>query len=197
MPPKKLVLSSSSKSRQNLLLRLQIPFETISPNVDENPIADETAQALATRLAREKAFAAAKTYPNHLIIGCDQVGVLENEFIGKPHTFENAYDQLVKSAGKQMDFYIGLCVLNSNNMQYELTLDHYSVCFRKYTHEEIVNYLKKEQPYEAAGSCNAEGLGITLIEKFKGDDFTALVGLPLIHLTTLLKKFGLDPLTNI
>jgi len=194
MSNKKLVLGSSSKPRQTLLQRLQIPFEIVAPELDESPLANEKAPDLVQRLAKEKAIKAAQAFPNALIIGADQVGILDNQILGKPLNDETAFTQLQAASGKRVQFYIGLCLLDASTQHYQLALEEFNVIYRPLTPEMIENYLRKEQPLECAGSCKVEGLGIALIEAFEGDDFTALIGLPLIRLVRMLEKAGMDPL---
>lgn len=191
-----LILASSSQPRQTLLKRLQIPFKIISPDVDETPLENETPEALVSRLAILKAKTVAKKTSNALIIAADQVGVFDNKIVGKPLTLENAKQQLLSMSGKQIDFYIGLCVLDTKNNFQQLAIERFNVLYRNLTETMVDNYLQKEKPLECAGSCKAEGLGITLIESFHGEDFSALIGLPLIRLTRMLESAGLNPLCN-
>lgn len=194
MNNRKLILCSTSQPRKALLQRLQLPFEIMAPEVDESPLENENPKDLVLRLAKEKAQVASKKFPDALIIGADQVGVLENEIQGKPHTYENAAKQLQAASGKRMQFLIGLCLFDSRAQTCQLALEEFDVLYRPLSPSMIENYLNKEQPLECAGSCKAEGLGIALIEEFQGKDFTALIGLPLIRLVKMLEKAGLDPL---
>jgi len=196
MEKRQLVLGSTSKPRQALLQRLQIPFEISAPDVDETPHQNEMPKELVLRLAKDKAEVVAKKYPDAIIIAADQVGVLDNRILGKPGNHETAVKQLQAASGKRMQFFIGLCVLDARNNTSQLTVETFDVVYRHLTISMIENYLQKEQPYECAGSCKAEGLGIALIEAFEGKDFTALIGLPLIKLVTLLNQAGLDPLRS-
>lgn len=188
--PPTLVLSSSSPARRELLTRLQLPFISTTPDIDETPLPNETTEALVARLALEKAQKVAKDYQEALIIGCDQVGILENEILCKPLSHERACEQLQKMSGKKIIFYIGICLLDAKNNSHQVAVEQYDVYFRNITHQEIEAYLLKEQPYQCAGSLQIEGLGIAFIEKLSGSDYTALVGLPLIRLTTMLKAVG-------
>ena len=183
---RELILGSSSKPRRMLLERLQLPFTTAHPDIDETPRPNETPQDLVLRLAAEKARKIAESHPHALIISADQVGVLDQHILGKPGTHENAVKQLLAASGKTMDFYIGLCVFDAKNQKQEISLETFSVIYRELSLEQIEKYLAKEEPLECAGSCKAEGLGITLIQEFRGKDFTALIGLPLIRLTEML-----------
>ncbi len=183
-----LVLASTSIYRSELLKRLQLPFETAAPDVDETPLPGETACATSVRLSREKARAVAATYPDALIIGSDQVALLEGQQLGKPLTHDNAVRQLRAMRGKTTIFYTALTLLNSKtgNMQTEVAENH--VTLRDLSDAEIEGYLLKEQPYHCAGSAKSEGLGIALMSEMTGDDPNALVGLPLILLCEMLRR---------
>jgi septum formation protein len=183
-----LVLASTSIFRRELLTRLTSDFSQDSPNVDESPLANESAPQLAQRLAILKAQALTTQYPHHLIIGSDQVASFDNQLIGKPHTHQNAIQQLLSFSGQRVDFYTGLCLLNSKTQRIQSCIEVFSVYFRTLNHTQIENYLDKEQPYQCAGSFKSEGLGICLFEKMQGDDPTSLIGLPLIKLVTFLNN---------
>ena len=183
-----LVLASTSIYRSELLKRLQLPFETASPNVDETPLPNESARATSMRLSQEKARAVADHYPEALIIGSDQVAQLEGQQLGKPLTYDNAVRQLRFMRSKTTSFYTALTLLNSKtgNMQTGVAENH--VTLRNLSDSEIEGYLLKEQPYHCAGSAKSEGLGIALISKMSGDDPNALIGLPLILLVEMLRR---------
>jgi septum formation protein len=183
-----LVLASSSIYRSELLKRLQLPFETMSPNVDETPLPEESARATSVRLAQEKALAAAGKYTNALIIASDQVALLDGLQLGKPINHDNAVKQLRAMRGKTTHFYTALALLNSKtgNMQTEVAENF--VTLRDLSDAEIEGYLYKEQPYHCAGSAKSEGLGIALISKMAGEDPNALIGLPLILLVQMLRR---------
>jgi len=183
---KPIVLASTSKPRQLLLERLQIPFKIVSPDIDESPLPNEDIAAMVQRLAREKCEAVAANFTNALIIGADLVGVLDGIILGKPLTREQAILQLQQMSGKCIHFFIGLCVLDSSNQHCQIALDTYDVWFRKLTNAMIEKYLDKEDVLNCAGSLKIEGLGISLISKLQGNDYTALIGLPLIRLTSML-----------
>lgn len=183
-----LVLASTSIFRRELLTRLTSDFSQDSPNVDESPLANESAPQLAQRLAILKAQALTTQYPHHLIIGSDQVASFDNQLIGKPHTHQNAIQQLLSFSGQRVDFYTGLCLLNSKTQRIQSCVEVFSVYFRTLNQRQIENYLDKEQPYQCAGSFKSEGLGICLFEKMQGDDPTSLIGLPLIKLVTFLNN---------
>ncbi len=187
-----LILASSSEYRRELLLKLQIPFNSVSPHVDETPLAGEKPQETALRLAQIKAKKVGSDYPHALIIGCDQVATLDDEQLGKPLNHANATKQLQKMRGRDVTFHSALCLYNAatGNMQAEVV--PYLVRFRQLTDEQIENYLTKEQPYHCAGSAKSEGLGIALIERMVGEDPNALIGLPLIQLITMLHNEGVN-----
>ncbi len=186
----RLVLASSSRYRSELLSRLRIPFETATPDVDESPMLNESAQQTSLRLSITKAQAIAPLYPDSLIIGSDQVALLGNLQLGKPQSHSNAAKQLRSMSGKKVTFYTALTLLNSrtNTMQTEVAIN--SVQYRELNDMQIENYLHADKPYDCAGSCKTEGLGITLINKMEGDDPNALIGLPLILLVTMLFNEG-------
>lgn len=183
-----LVLASSSIFRSELLKRLQLPFVTIAPNVDETPLPNESARDTSVRLAQEKARAVAGNYPDALIIGSDQVALLGELQLGKPLTHDNAVKQLRSMRGKSTHFYTALALLNSKtgNMQTEVAENF--VTLHDISDAEIEGYLRKEQPYHCAGSAKSEGLGIALISKMTGDDPNALIGLPMILLIQMLRR---------
>lgn len=183
-----LVLASSSIYRSELLKRLQLPFETIAPNVDETPLPHESARVTSMRLAQEKARTVAGHYPDALIIGSDQVALLEGRQLGKPLTHDNAVKQLRAMRGKTTSFHTALTLLNSRTgtEQTEVAVNH--VTLRDLSDREIEGYLLKEQPYHCAGSAKSEGLGIALMSKMTGDDPNALIGLPLILLIKMLRR---------
>ena len=185
-----LVLASSSPYRRELLARLQLPFEAISPDVDETPLPNEAPQDTALRLAQLKASAVTEKYPDALIIGSDQVALLNGQQLGKPHTFENAKRQLLAASGQAVVFHTALSLLNSRSGNMQACVVPITVRFRVLSLEQIERYLKKEQPFNCAGSAKSEGLGIALIERFEGDDPNALVGLPLIALVGMLNNEG-------
>jgi septum formation protein len=183
-----LVLASSSIYRSELLKRLQLPFETMAPNVDETPFSHESARETSVRLSQEKARVLAGKYPDALIIGSDQVALLEGMQLGKPLIHDNAVKQLRAMRGKTTCFYTALTLLNSNtgNMQTAVAENH--VTLHNLSDDEIESYLLKEQPYHCAGSAKTEGLGIALISRMSGDDPNALIGLPLILLVEMLRR---------
>ena len=193
MMMKTLTLASSSKFRQELLNKLQLPFTSVSPEIDESPLENETAIKLVERLAVEKAKAGARlvTEKDALLIGSDQVAVIDGEIIGKPLNVENAIKQLTNASGKSVTFYTGLCVYDKQSEKYSSLVEPFVVHFKSLSKTQIENYVAKEQPLWCAGSFKSEGLGIALFEKLEGDDPNSLIGLPLIKLIDLLEKFDM------
>lgn len=185
-----LLLASTSPYRQSLLAKLQLPFTTAKPNTDETPQPGEQAEQLVQRLAESKARACAADYPEHLIIGSDQVCVINGHIIGKPHTVENACRQLRDASGQVVTFYTGLCLLNARTGQSDVICEPFHVHFRQLTDDAIRYYVEREQPLGCAGSFMCEGLGIALFDRLEGRDPNTLVGLPLIALREMLEKQG-------
>lgn len=185
-----LILASSSEYRRELLLKLQIPFNGVSPHVDETPLEGEKPQETALRLAQVKARKVGSDYPHALVIGCDQVATLDGEQLGKPLNHNNATKQLQKMRGREVTFHSALCLYNAATGNMQALVVPYLVRFRQLTDDQIENYLSKEQPYHCAGSAKSEGLGIALIDRMLGEDPNALIGLPLIKLVTMLQNEG-------
>lgn len=188
--PVKLILASSSPYRRALLARLKIPFEAISPDVDETPRAGESPPALAERLSIEKARKIASEHPDALVIGSDQLAVYNGGIVGKPHNHERAVAQLREASGRTVTLYTGLALVNATTGAMQSEVIPYRVTFRQLTDRQIESYLLKEQPYSCAGSVKSEGLGIALLERFDGDDPNTLIGLPLIRLIRMLEHEG-------
>ena len=185
-----IVLASTSPYRRELLERLRIPFEVMNPDVDESPLPNETPQATALRLSEAKARAGSHQYPDALIIGSDQVAVLDGKIYGKPGSHERAVAQLRTLSGRSVEFFTGLSVYDSLTKRSESCGVPTQVGFRTLTDSEICNYLEQEPAYNCAGSAKSEGLGIALLSYIRGDDPNALIGLPLIALCDLLRKHG-------
>ena len=187
-----LLLASSSVYRRELLARLRLPFSCSSPDIDESHHIDESAVDLVKRLSLEKARALAGSHPDHLIIGSDQVAVLNGRIIGKPHTFDKARQQLLDASGASVSFLTGLTLLNSRTGQHQTDCVPFTVHMRTLSAEQIERYLHAEQPYDCAGSFKAEGLGVSLFQRTEGDDATSLIGLPLIRLVDMLTHEGIS-----
>lgn len=190
MRPSRLVLASTSRYRRALLERLSLPFEVIAPDIDESPKPNEAPPALVERLAREKAIAVAPRFPDALIVGSDQVAVLDGESLSKPGSHERAVAQLRAMRGRTIDFLTGIAVHSSKTGITHARVVPYSVEFRPFSDADIEYYLAAEKPYDCAGAAKAEGLGIALIKRMQGDDPNALIGLPLIALVDLLAMHG-------
>ncbi len=186
----KLVLGSTSPFRKALLEKLHIDFECDSPNIDETPLPDEAIEDMVVRLAIAKAQAISARHPDSLIIGSDQSAVLNGEKLSKPGNFENAFKQLTRASGQKITFQTGLCLLNTSTGNIQSSCVPYTVVFKELTPGIIENYLRKEEPYNCAGSFKSEALGIALFERFEGADPNALVGLPLIELVNFLGNEG-------
>jgi len=186
----KLILASTSPFRKAILDKLGIDFDTASPEIDETALENEMPQQLVERLSIAKAKVIADKVSDALVIGSDQVSVIDGEIIGKPHTHENAVKQLLRASGKTVTFYTGLCLYNSTTQQYQSEVVPFNVVFRDLDDQLIKNYLRKEEPYNCAGSFKSEALGIVLFEKLEGDDPNTLMGLPLIRLVKMLEKEG-------
>ncbi|MEO1750276.1 Maf family protein [Thiofaba sp. EF100] len=189
-----LILASTSPYRRELLARLGLPFAAVGPHIDETRREGEPAEAMVRRLASEKARAVAAQHPSAWVIGSDQCAVLDDTVLGKPGTHERAFAQLRSASGRSVAFHTGLCLMCIEK-GFERTVEvPFTVRFRHLDDAEIEHYLAKEKPYDCAGSFKSEGLGIALFEALEGNDPSALIGLPLIALCTLLREAGLDPL---
>lgn len=188
---RRLILASTSSFRRDLLARLGLPFEVRAPEAEETRLPGEDAPKLVARLAELKARAVACHEPAALIIGSDQAAVLDEGIIGKPGDHEQAVAQLLRASGRTVTFYTGLCLLDSASGYRQIAVESFRVVFRKLTPAWIDSYLRREQPYQCAGSFKSEGLGIALFERLEGDDPTGLIGLPLIRLTRMLEAAGM------
>ena len=185
-----LILGSTSRYRKELLSRLQIPFETVAPNVDETPHINESPKDLALRLALAKARAVALKYPEAVVIGSDQVADLEGTPLGKPGNHTNAILQLQRMRGKTVIFQTALSVVCIATGYERTDLAEVKVKFRDLSDAEIETYLRAEEPYDCAGSAKSEGLGIALLDAIDNDDPSALIGLPLIRTCQMLREAG-------
>lgn len=186
----RLILGSSSKYRQELLSRLHLPFIVVSPSVDETPLTGEAPEQTALRLAIEKARHIAQSHPDALIIGADQVATVNGIQLGKAGNHANALAQLQMMRGQTVLFHSALCVFDASTGTFEAQDVVTRATMRNLSDLELSNYLHIEQPYDCAGSAKVEALGITLLEKVESDDPTALIGLPLIALTNMLRAAG-------
>lgn len=191
-----LILASSSSYRRMLLERLQLPFQSAAPHINEEALPGEDAETLARRLAAEKAAALKGQFPDSLIIGSDQVAECDGRLLGKPGTVTNAQEQLEHCAGKAVHFHTGLSIYDSRTDRQITACERYSVYFRALSSGEIARYIELDNPLDCAGSFKAEGLGVSLFEKMEGSDPNTLIGLPLIRLISMLAEFGISPLTT-
>jgi septum formation protein len=189
-----LILGSSSPFRAEILTKLGLPFITASPDIDESPLAGEQAEQLVQRLSEQKAYKIAESYPNAVIIGSDQVAVLDGAILGKPGNHDNAVKQLTAASGKTVKFLTGLALLNSQTGRIQSVVETFDVGFKTLSASQIDFYLLQEQPYQCAGSFKSEGFGISLFSKLHGNDPNSLIGLPLIRLINLLEAEGIDVL---
>lgn len=189
-----LILGSSSPFRAELLAKLGLDFISSSPDIDESSLDNESAEQLVQRLSEQKALKIAETYSDALIIGSDQVAVLDGKVLGKPGNHENAVQQLTAASGKTVRFLTGLALLNSKTGNIQSLVETFDVSFITLSDNQIEFYLQQEKPYQCAGSFKSEGFGISLFSKLNGDDPNSLIGLPLIRLISLLKAEGVDVL---
>ncbi|HOP39737.1 MAG TPA: Maf family protein [Geobacteraceae bacterium] len=191
---KSIVLASTSPYRRELLEKLGLPFRTVSPRFDERIEQGDAPEEQVQRLALGKALSLREDFPDAVIIGSDQVFVVADEIVGKPGTAERAFEQLKRMSGGCHTFYTGLAVADAATGETLTACVPFTVTLRDLTDDEIRNYISRERPLNCAGSFMIEGLGIALMEKLEGEDFTALIGLPLIRLVAMLRRFGVNPL---
>lgn len=187
----RLVLASTSPYRRQLLERFGQRFTVAAPDVDESALPGETPIDLVNRLARAKAEVVARRNPRSIVIGSDQVALFGREIIGKPGNPERCIEQLKAVSGQRLTFHTAVHVIQSDSGSNDSHLDITTVHFRKLSAEEIARYVARERPVNCAGGFKAEGLGITLFERIDSQDPTALIGLPLIWLSAVLRKAGL------
>ena len=190
MNPPAIVLASTSPYRRDLLARLRLPFEVRAPAVNEAALPGETARETALRLAQAKARAVAPDCPAALVIGCDQVAVLDGVSLGKPGNYANAVAQLKAMRGRSVLFHTALALFNARTGVLQTAEVPTTVRFRQFGDGEIERYLEMERPYDCAGSARIEGLGIVLVESVESTDPTALIGLPLMQLAAMLRTEG-------
>ena len=186
-----ILLASGSSFRKVVLEKLKLEFTTAVPDIDESPLPNEAAKPLAARLSLAKARALAMQYPQHLIIGSDQVAMHGAKQLLKPDNRKNAIEQLRGVSGSCVYFYTGVCVLDARNNEYLSEVDTCIVYFRRLTEGQIEHYVDLDRPFRCAGGFKVESLGIALLERIEGDDPNALIGLPLIRLVRILEAFGI------
>jgi len=190
MTDRDIVLASSSNYRKALLARLGLDCRSLAPDIDEKPLPRENPVATATRLAQAKARKIAIVAPGALIIGSDQVALLDDAVLGKPGTHTAAKLQLQAMSGQSVIFHTALCLLDAASNELQVTNVPTRVLFRELDAAQIERYLKRDQPYDCAGSAKIEALGIAVVEKVESEDPTALIGLPLIALVSMLRRVG-------
>jgi MAF protein len=190
--PTQLILASSSPFRKQLLQRLRLEFDCISPDVDESMRTDETAVQYVRRLALAKASVVAQKHNDAVVIGSDQCALLDDEILGKPGNHENALQQLRRAQGKRVIFHTAVCVKRLSSAIELIDEVPFEVEFRRLREHQLEHYLRVEQPYQCAGSFKAEGYGACLFKLTRGDDPNALVGLPLFKLTEMLETAGIE-----
>lgn len=183
---KPLILASSSPSRRAQLAQLKQPFTVEIPDIDERPLPDEAPKALAQRLATQKAMKIAANHPDAIVIGSDQVGVCQGEFIEKPVSHERAVSQWLHQSGQIAHFYTGVCVVSGGKPQTSVVLTE--IKFKHLTVDDIIRYLEADSPYQSCAGIKIESLGISLVEYIRSDDPSAIVGLPLIETVRLLAQ---------
>lgn len=188
----KLILASSSPFRKQLLDRLHLDFDCIAPDIDETIQVGEDAASYVCRLAHAKAESVARTCPEAVVIGSDQCALLQDQILGKPGTHENALAQLQQLQGKTVVFHTGLCVLNLESGFKALEDVLFEVEFRTLNDEQLDNYLRMEEPYNCTGSFKSEGYGASLFRALRGEDPSALIGLPLLTLVPMLERTGIE-----
>ena len=194
-PQRPLLLASTSRYRRALLQQLGMPFDVAAPDVDETPLPGEPPAATALRLSEAKARAIAAKHPNALVIGADQVADLDGRAIGKPGDYANAFAQLRVLSGQRVVFRTGVALCDAASGRCARRLVDVTSVFRVLTDAEIEAYLRREQPFDCAGSVRSEALGIALFERIDSSDPSALIGLPLIAVVDLLRAEGVSVLT--
>lgn len=188
----RIILASSSPFRKQLLDRLHLNYDCISPDVDEILIDNETPDEYVRRLSQSKAQKIANLHPNCIVIASDQCAVINHEILGKPGNFKNACTQLKAAQGQTAVFHTGLCVVHNQSSFCDVDNVLYHVTFRDLNDKQIEHYLNTEKPYNCAGSFKSEAYGISLLKSMRGNDPTALMGLPLIRLIKMLEDAGVE-----
>ncbi|MBD7960712.1 MAG: Maf family nucleotide pyrophosphatase [Comamonas sp.] len=191
-PQRPLILGSTSRYRRELVERLNLPFTTAAPDVDETPAPGEAPGDLALRLALAKAHAVAALHPDAIVIGSDQVSDLNGQPMGKPLVHERAVQQLRSMRGQTVMFHTAVAVVCKATGFEQSDIAVIKTVFRDLTDDEIERYLRAEQPYDCAGSAKSEGLGISLLDAIHSDDPTALIGLPMIRTCRMVRAAGIQ-----
>jgi len=188
--PPPLILASGSPYRAQMLDRLGLPFSTATSGIDETPEPDETPEALVRRLALGKAQHVAPGHPDALIIGADQVSVLDDDILGKPGSRERAIAQIQRMSGKRVDYLSGIALLGPGIERVDIVPTR--LTYRTLAQAEIERYVDRDQPFDCAGAMRSESLGIALLESLASDDPTALIGMPLIRIAQWLRAAGYE-----
>ena len=188
----KLILASSSPYRRQLLDRLRLEYECLSPGVDESLTDGESAVDYVRRLAEAKSAAVAQKYPQAVVIGSDQCALLDGKVLGKPGSHEKALQQLRQAQGKTVRFHTAVCVMRRADAFCQVEEVPFEVEFRRLGEQQLERYLQVEKPYDCAGSFKAEGYGVCLFSALRGEDPNALIGLPLLKLITMLEAAGIE-----
>ena len=191
-----LVLASSSRYRAQALRQLGLIFEVVKPQTDETPLSGEAPDALVRRLAKRKAQSVAEGFSDAVIIGSDQVGCCDGKLLQKPATSAEAVSQLYAARGKTAKFYTALTLLEQPKARYHSEVVTTELVFRNFSRAEVERYVQLDKPLDCAGSFKIEALGIALFSSVSSDDPSALIGIPLIALVSLLGKCGINPLQN-
>jgi septum formation protein len=191
-PQRPLILGSTSRYRRELVERLNLPFTTAAPDVDETPAPGEAPGDLALRLALAKAHAVAALHPDAIVIGSDQVSDLNGQPMGKPLVHERAVQQLRSMRGQTVMFHTAVAVVCKATGFEQSDIAVIKTVFRDLTDDEIERYLRAEQPYDCSGSAKSEGLGISLLDAIHSDDPTALIGLPMIRTCRMVRAAGIQ-----
>ncbi len=187
-----MILASTSPYRKELLARLGVPFEVVSPDYDERPVPGLPPRDLALRHALGKARSVARRNPDRIVIGSDQVAEVDGKILEKPGGRERAVGQLLEASGRTVRFHTGLALVWGGKEAFRV--EPFSVHFRRLTRQQVEAYVEVDRPFGSAGAFRVESLGIALMEGMEGRDHTALIGLPLIALVELLGRFGVDVL---
>ena len=193
----RLILGSRSPTRRVLLERLSIPFLVVHPDIDESRIDGESPDMLVRRLSEQKARAVAAKVRSGLVIGSDQVALLGESVLGKPGNRVRNVAQLEMASGKWLEFRTGVAVLDAESGDIQTDVVPFAVRFRSLTADDIEAYVSRDRAYDCAGGFRAERLGCALFERMRGNDPTALQGLPMIRLCEMLRAAGLDVLRTL
>ena len=186
----KIILGSSSNHRKKLLDKYLENYQIIEPNIDENLKYFEFNSKYSEELAKIKSHKIREKVNGSIIITSDQIGVLDKKLLKKPLDHKNAIEQLLGYSNKQVTFYTSVCIYNQNNHIEYIHTDETLINFSNITYNLAEEYLKKDLPYNCCGSFKIEGRGLLLIDKIDTKDPTAVIGLPMIYILSILKELG-------